>query len=240
MTTTTDDDYPGPGVLASDPLLRWDAIAAHARDHHGFTWPTDHAAVTAITGAFDAILPGACWYAPDDGTTISAPAPARPAALVTRLDRPPGTQLHHRRPRRQRSPLRPPGHLRRDQHPHPPGQPAPPEPPGRAARTGMPASADGPRGADGRKGPRRTGGLLPAPDYLRASRPPPGRPAGVARDRCAALDPPGRPQHPAPMPEQPARMDQFPKPPASAGKTPESPASALRRITEGRAVNTET
>ena len=78
MTTTTDDDYPDQLVLASDPLLRWDAIAAHARDHHGHTWPTDHAAVTAITGAFDAILPGACWYAPDDGTISAPPPPAPP------------------------------------------------------------------------------------------------------------------------------------------------------------------
>ena len=77
MTTTT-DDYPDRHVLASDPLLRWDAIAAHARDHHGVTWPTDHAAVTAITGAFDAIVPCGCGYSPVEGTISSPELP--PAA----------------------------------------------------------------------------------------------------------------------------------------------------------------
>ncbi len=95
--TTTDDDYADRHVLASDPLLRWDAIAAHARDHHGVTWPTER--------------------------HHQLPAAARPAPLGTSLDRRPGTQLHHRRHRRQRSRLRPPGNLRRDQHRHPPARP---------------------------------------------------------------------------------------------------------------------
>jgi hypothetical protein len=72
---TTTADAPARHVLAADPLLRWDAIAAHARDHHGVTWPTDKAARTASTGAFDAILPSDCWYTPGQGT-ISAPRPA--------------------------------------------------------------------------------------------------------------------------------------------------------------------
>jgi hypothetical protein len=77
-TTTAAAEAPARHVLASDPLLRWDAIAAHARDHHGATWPTDKAARTAITGAFDAIVPADCSYSPAEGT-ISAP-PAAPAA----------------------------------------------------------------------------------------------------------------------------------------------------------------
>jgi hypothetical protein len=77
VTTTT--DAPARHILASDPLLRWDAIAAHARDHHGHTWPDEHAAVTAITGAFDAIVPTDCAYDPDDGTISSPPLPAPPA-----------------------------------------------------------------------------------------------------------------------------------------------------------------
>ena len=75
--TTTTDDAAARHVLASDPLLRWDAIAAHARDHHGHAWPTDKAARTAITGAFDAIIPSDCSYSPAEGT-ISAPPPAAP------------------------------------------------------------------------------------------------------------------------------------------------------------------
>jgi hypothetical protein len=66
-------------VLASDPLLRWDAIAAHARDHHGHTWPTEKAAVTAITGGFDAIVPNDFMYSPEQGTISSPPLPAPPA-----------------------------------------------------------------------------------------------------------------------------------------------------------------
>jgi hypothetical protein len=76
--TTTTDDYPGRRVLASDPLLRWDAIAAHARDHHGHTWPDDHAAITAITGGFDAIVPNDVMYSPEQGTITSPPLPAPP------------------------------------------------------------------------------------------------------------------------------------------------------------------
>ena len=77
MTTPT--DAPDRYILASDPLLRWEAIAAHARDHHGHSWPSEHAAVTAITGAFDAIVPTNCAYDPDDGTISSPPLPAPPA-----------------------------------------------------------------------------------------------------------------------------------------------------------------
>ncbi len=77
MTTTPSAD-PARHVLASDPLLRWDAIAAHARDHHGFTWPDEHAAITAITGAFDAVIPSGCGYSPVEGT-ISAPGLPPPA-----------------------------------------------------------------------------------------------------------------------------------------------------------------
>ena len=75
MTTT---DHPARHILASDPLLRWDAIAAHARDHHGHTWPDEKAAITAITGAFDAIVPLDCDYSPGDGTISSPPLPAPP------------------------------------------------------------------------------------------------------------------------------------------------------------------
>jgi hypothetical protein len=65
-------------LLASHPLLRWDAIAAHARDHHQHTWPDDNTARTAITGAFDAITPYDCGYDPADGTITSPPLPAPP------------------------------------------------------------------------------------------------------------------------------------------------------------------
>jgi hypothetical protein len=73
------DDDPARYLLASHPLLRWDAIAAHAHDHHGITWPGDDAARTAITGAFDAITPYHCGYDPADGTITSPPLPAPPA-----------------------------------------------------------------------------------------------------------------------------------------------------------------
>ena len=78
MTTSTTADVPAQHILASDPLLRWDAIAAHARDHHGHTWPDEKAAITAITGAFDAIIPTHCCYRADDGTISSPPLPAPP------------------------------------------------------------------------------------------------------------------------------------------------------------------
>jgi hypothetical protein len=65
-------------LLASHPLLRRDAIAAHARDHHQHTWPDDNTARTAITGAFDAITPYHCGYDPADGTITSPPLPAPP------------------------------------------------------------------------------------------------------------------------------------------------------------------
>jgi hypothetical protein len=52
---TVPAEAPARYLLASHPLLRWDAIAAHARDHHQHTWPDDNTARTAITGAFDAI-----------------------------------------------------------------------------------------------------------------------------------------------------------------------------------------
>jgi hypothetical protein len=74
----TTPEVPARHVLASDPLLRWDAIAAHARDHHGVTWPTDKAARTAITGAFDAIVPSDCGYSPAEGTISSPPVPGPP------------------------------------------------------------------------------------------------------------------------------------------------------------------
>jgi hypothetical protein len=74
----TTPEVPARHVLASDPLLRWDAIAAHARDHHGVAWPTDKAARTAIIGAFDAIIPSDCCYSPAEGTITSPPAPGAP------------------------------------------------------------------------------------------------------------------------------------------------------------------
>ncbi len=86
MTTTAVADVAARHVLASDPLLRWDAIAAHARDHHGVTWPTDKAARTAITGAFDAIIPAGCGYSPAEGTISSPPLPAPPAWLPAWTD----------------------------------------------------------------------------------------------------------------------------------------------------------
>ena len=66
-------------VLAADPLLRWDAIAAHALDHHGHAWPGPDAAITAITGAFDAILPFDCGYNSQEGTITSPALPAPPS-----------------------------------------------------------------------------------------------------------------------------------------------------------------
>ena len=76
-------------IMADDPLLTWEAIAAHARDHHQHTWPDDKAAITAITGAFDAVIPSDCAYDPYSGT-ITAPhltappgqAPAWPDAQI--------------------------------------------------------------------------------------------------------------------------------------------------------------
>jgi hypothetical protein len=66
-------------VLASDPLLRWEAIAAHARDHHQHPWPDDEAAADAITDALAAIIPDHCDYDPAAGTITSPPLPAPPA-----------------------------------------------------------------------------------------------------------------------------------------------------------------
>ncbi len=80
MTTAATADVPARHILASDPLLRWDAIAAHARDHHGVTWPTDRAVIRAIVGAFDAIVPVDCGYSPVEGTISCAKLP--PAAWV--------------------------------------------------------------------------------------------------------------------------------------------------------------
>jgi hypothetical protein len=81
VTTQPDTaaDAPARHILARDPLLRWDAIAAHARDHHGVTWPSDDAAITAIVGAFDAIIPFDCGYSPDKGSITSPPLPAPPS-----------------------------------------------------------------------------------------------------------------------------------------------------------------
>jgi hypothetical protein len=70
---------PARHALASHPLLRWDAIAAHARDHHHAAWPDDTAARTAITGAFDAITPAGCDWDPAAGTITTPPLPAPPA-----------------------------------------------------------------------------------------------------------------------------------------------------------------
>jgi hypothetical protein len=64
-------------IMADDPLLTWEAIAAHARDHHQHTWPDDKTAITAITGAFDAVIPSHCAYDPAAGT-ITAPALPEP------------------------------------------------------------------------------------------------------------------------------------------------------------------
>jgi hypothetical protein len=54
-------------TLACDPALHWTAIAAHARQAHGARWDSDDAAITAIVGAFDAIMPGGCSYDPAQG-----------------------------------------------------------------------------------------------------------------------------------------------------------------------------
>jgi hypothetical protein len=83
---TTPTDAPDQHILASDPLLRWDAITAHARDHHHHTWPTDHDAITAITGAFDGIIPTSCWYTPEEGTISAPPPPAPPPWSLARTD----------------------------------------------------------------------------------------------------------------------------------------------------------
>jgi len=66
-------------VLASDPLLRRDAIAAHARDHHQHTWPSDEAATDAITDAFASLIPDNCDYDPAQGTITSPPLTAPPS-----------------------------------------------------------------------------------------------------------------------------------------------------------------
>ena len=73
-------------VMASDPLLRSEAIAEHARDHHDGTWPSAAAASTAITGAFAAITPSGCDYSPAEGTITSPPLPAPPSWAPVRKD----------------------------------------------------------------------------------------------------------------------------------------------------------
>jgi hypothetical protein len=75
--TTTTAPATAEHVLASDPLLRWEAIAAHARDHHHHTWPSDDNAISEITGAFDSIIPDHCAYDPGQGT-ITSPALTAP------------------------------------------------------------------------------------------------------------------------------------------------------------------
>jgi hypothetical protein len=87
VTTTPDNGAPARHVLASDPLLTWQAIAAHARDHHGHTWPGDDAAISAITGAFDGITPFDCGYSPEDGT-ISSPELAAPPSWAPKWNDP--------------------------------------------------------------------------------------------------------------------------------------------------------
>jgi hypothetical protein len=73
-----DPRYPARHALASHPLLRWDAIAAHARDHHHPSWPTDDDALAAVTGAVEAVIPGDCDYDPATGTIATRPLPAPP------------------------------------------------------------------------------------------------------------------------------------------------------------------
>jgi hypothetical protein len=67
--------------MAGDPLLRADAITAHARDHHHHTWPSDDAALDAITDAICAIAPAHCDYDPREGTITSPILNARPGAV---------------------------------------------------------------------------------------------------------------------------------------------------------------
>jgi hypothetical protein len=64
-----------------DPLLRWESIADHARTQHAARWASDDAALTAIVGAFDAILPDGFGYDPMTGaidTEYSHAAPVPP------------------------------------------------------------------------------------------------------------------------------------------------------------------
>jgi hypothetical protein len=62
-------------VITADPLLIWTAIAEHARQEHGARWASDAEAVTAIVGAFDAILPTACGYDLSSGTVAATGSP---------------------------------------------------------------------------------------------------------------------------------------------------------------------
>jgi hypothetical protein len=78
---------PARHILAGDPLLRWEAIAAHARDHHQFTWPSGEAAINAIIGAFDCIVPFRCDYDPGEGT-ITSPVLNAPPGAVPQWDDP--------------------------------------------------------------------------------------------------------------------------------------------------------
>jgi hypothetical protein len=77
--TTTTPAAPAQHVLASDPLLCWEAIAAHARDHHQHAWPDSDAATEAITSALVAILPDRCDYDPARGTITAPSLPAPPS-----------------------------------------------------------------------------------------------------------------------------------------------------------------
>lgn len=53
--------------VIANPLLRWVAVAEHARAAHGARWASDEDAVRAVVGAFDGILPSACGYSPATG-----------------------------------------------------------------------------------------------------------------------------------------------------------------------------
>jgi hypothetical protein len=66
-------------TLACDPVLDWTAIAAHARQAHGARWDSDDAAITAIVGAFDAIMPSGYSYDPARGA-IRPAGPQPPVA----------------------------------------------------------------------------------------------------------------------------------------------------------------
>jgi hypothetical protein len=68
-------------TIVSDPLLEWTAIAGHARDQHHAAWPGDDAAIAAIIGAFDGLLPSGYAYYPATATIY---ADHEPAAGATR------------------------------------------------------------------------------------------------------------------------------------------------------------
>jgi hypothetical protein len=69
---------PGRHIMAGDPLLRADAITAHARDHHRFTWPAGQPAADIIADTIAAITPRDCTWDPDHATITSPPLAALP------------------------------------------------------------------------------------------------------------------------------------------------------------------